>query len=109
MKDQMNKHATANEHSSISELAAWTLKTEDDYVTDLALRQAELITLDSIGCAYASRNAATPRRMAEMMQELGGNPTCTIINQGFRTSVLNAALLNCALVRSQDFNDVQFI
>jgi len=41
--------------------------------------------------------------MAEMMQDLGGNPTCTVINQNFRTSVLNAALLNCALVRSQDF------
>ncbi|OBZ93430.1 hypothetical protein ADU59_21485 [Pararhizobium polonicum] len=105
----MNEHTPKLEASSIARLAAWTLKTEDAYVTNLALRQAELITLDSIGCAFASRDAGSPLRVAELVQELGGNPTCTAIGFPFRTSVLNATLLNCALVRSLDFNDVQFI
>jgi 2-methylcitrate dehydratase len=105
----MSKHTPLTGVSSIAELAKWTLKTEDTYVTDLALRQAELITLDSIGCAFASREAATPRRVASMVQELGGNPMCAAIGFPFRTDVLNATLLNCALVRSLDFNDVQFI
>src|SRR5688572_7910264 len=105
----MNKHISTLETSSISKLAAWTLQTDDAYVCDLALRQAELITLDSIGCAFASRDAGSPRRVAELVQELGGTPACTAIGHPFRTSVLNATLLNCALVRSLDFNDVQFI
>lgn len=105
----MNKHVSTFETSAIAQLAAWTLRTEDAYVTDLALRQAELITLDSIGCAFASHDAGSPRRVAELVQELGGTPHCTAIGHPFRTSVLNATLLNCALVRSLDFNDVQFI
>lgn len=105
----MNQHVSNFEAASISRLAAWTLATDDAYVTDLALRQAELLTLDSIGCAFASRDAGSPRRVAELVQELGGNPTCAAIGFPFRTSVLNATLLNCALVRSLDFNDVQFI
>jgi 2-methylcitrate dehydratase len=105
----MTKHTPRPEVSSIAELAAWTLKTEDAYVTDLALRQAELITLDSIGCAFASHEAGSPRRVASLVQELGGNPTCAAIGFPFRTNVLNATLLNCALVRSLDFNDVQFM
>lgn len=105
----MNEHTQHLETASISKLAAWTLVTEEAYVTDLALRQAELITLDTIGCAFSSRDAGSPRRVAEMVQEMGGNPTCTAIGFPFRTSVLNATLLNCSLTRSQDFNDVQFI
>lgn len=105
----MTKHVPQSEVSSIAQLAAWTLKTEDAYITDLALRQAELITLDSIGCAFASHEAGTPRKVAALVQELGGNPMCAAIGFPFRTDVLNATLLNCALVRSLDFNDVQFI
>ncbi len=105
----MNKHTSHLGISSISELAAFTLRTDDSYVTDLALRQAELITLDSIGCAFASHDASSPQRVADLIQEMGGTPSCTAIGHPFRTSVLNATLLNCALVRSLDFNDVQFI
>lgn len=105
----MNDLAPHPEVSSIAQLADWTLQTDDAYVTDLALRQAELLTLDSIGCAFASHDAGSPRRVAELVREMGGTPTCTAIGHGFRTSVLNATLLNCALVRSLDFNDVQFI
>jgi 2-methylcitrate dehydratase len=105
----MSEHKSSFETSSIAALAAWTLQTDAAYETDLALRQAELITLDSIGCAFASHDAGSPRRVAELVQELGGTPHCTAIGHPFRTSVLNATLLNCALVRSLDFNDVQFI
>lgn len=105
----MNDLAPHPDRSSIAELAEWTLRTDAAYVTDLALRQAELLTLDSIGCAFASHGAGSPRRVAELVREMGGTPACTVIGHGFKTSVLNATLLNCALVRSLDFNDVQFI
>ena len=105
----MDHEASQPENSTIYKMAAWTLFTDESYVTDLALRQAELITLDSIGCAFASHDAGSPRRVAELVEEMGGKPSCTAIGYDFRTSVLNATLLNCALVRSLDFNDVQFI
>lgn len=105
----MSDMNTSIRDTSITRLAKWTLAAEQAYVADLALRQAELLTLDSVACAYSARNAGAPRRVAEMISELGSKPACTLIGHSGRGSVLDATLLNCALVRSQDFNDVQFI
>ncbi|KEQ03701.1 MmgE/PrpD family protein [Pseudorhizobium pelagicum] len=105
----MNDMTAINRESSIASLAKWTLAAEPAYVSDLALRQAELLTLDSVACAYSARNASAPRRVAAMIDELGSKPACTLIGHSGRGSVLDATFLNCALVRSQDFNDVQFI
>lgn len=95
--------------SSVARLARWSLQTDPSYLSDLALRQAELLVLDSIACAFSAREAGAPMRVAAMINELGSKPICTLIGYEGRGSVLDATLLNCALVRSQDFNDVQFI
>ncbi len=92
----------------IRNLARWTLEPFELFRSEAALRQARLLVLDSIGCAYAALPASSPRRVFALIDELGGNPECTVIGKAGRTSVLNAVLANGALVRSLDFNDVQF-
>lgn len=89
-------------------LARWTLAPYPAFDDPAAHKQARLLILDSIGCAYAALPASSPRRVIELIGELGGNPECTVIGTSQRTSVLNAVLANGALVRSLDFNDVQF-
>jgi 2-methylcitrate dehydratase len=105
----MNAISPNTSQSSVLRLAEWTLATDPAYTSDLALRQAELLALDSVACAFAAHDAGAPRRVAAMIRDLGGNPQCAAIGRDFRTSVLNATLLNCTAVRSLDFNDVQFI
>lgn len=100
----------ADEHDRtlpLRRLAQWTLESSPLYSDDITRRQVKLLILDSLGCALAALPASTPRHVMAMVDELGGRPECTLIG-GDRSSILNAVLVNGALVRSLDFNDVQF-
>lgn len=94
--------------SSIEQLAAWSLAREPAYRSTLALRQARLLTLDSIGCALAAIGASEMAGVVELAGELGGPPDASIIG-GAKVSVLNAVLANGALVRVLDLNDIMFV
>lgn len=89
-------------------LARWTLQDSPLYSDPVTRRQVKLLILDSIGCALAALPASTPRHVMAMVEELGGRPECTLIGGSEASSILNAVLVNGALVRSLDFNDVQF-
>lgn len=92
----------------IRELARWTLSDYPAYSDPLVARQAKLLILDSLACALAALNVRAPRCVAELIADLGGKPSCSMIGGRTRTSITNAVLMNGALVRSLDFNDVQF-
>ena len=95
--------------SSVEHIAAWSLSDAAQFRSPLALRQARLVTLDSIGCMLVGHQAETPRKIIEWVEELGGRPDCSIVGTKLKTNVLNATLGNCVLVRGQDLNDVMFI
>jgi 2-methylcitrate dehydratase len=105
----MQDSATASDEAlPIRELAKWTLSTTDDWTDALVVRQARLLILDSIACAIAALDVRTPKLVAAMLEDLGGSPHCSLIGQATKSSILAAVLMNGALVRSLDFNDVQF-
>jgi 2-methylcitrate dehydratase len=93
---------------AIERLAEWTLAIEPAGTSALALRQARLLLLDSIGCAYAAIESGAADPIRELAVELGGPAEATIIGSPDRASVLNAVLANGALVRVLDLNDVMF-
>jgi 2-methylcitrate dehydratase len=94
--------------SSIEKLAAWTLADDPSYRSDLALRQAKLLVLDSIGCALAAISGGAADEVVQLAIELGGPPESTVIGAA-RVSALNAVLANGALVRVLDLNDIMFM
>ena len=105
----MNDSAAASDEASpIRELARWTLSAADDWHDPLVARQARLLILDTLACAIAALNVRTPKLVAAMLEDLGGTPQCSLIGQETKSSILAAVLMNGALVRSLDFNDVQF-
>lgn len=89
-------------------LAAWTLERNPIWDDPILHRQAALLILDSVACAIAALDVRTPSLVREILGELGGNPQCSIIGQRDKASILGAVLMNGALVRSLDYNDVQF-
>jgi len=93
--------------SSIEKVAAWSLARDPAYCSDLVLRQAKLLVLDSIGCALAAIDAGEMSKVVNLATELAGPPEATIIGGG-KVSVLNAILANGALVRVLDLNDIMF-
>jgi 2-methylcitrate dehydratase len=98
----------ASNSSSIEKLAAWTLADDTAYRSDLALRQAKLLVLDSIGCALAAIDSGTADEVVQLANELGGPTESTVIGGG-KISALNALLANGALVRVLDLNDIMFM
>jgi 2-methylcitrate dehydratase len=89
-------------------LSTWTLQPHKVYRSELAVRQAKLLVLDSIGCACAALEADAAFAVMALVEEIGGRAEATVIGMRDKTSVLNAVLVNGALVRVLDLNDVMF-
>src|SRR5262245_38842729 len=89
----------------VEQLAAWVLAARAHDLSQAAVRQAQLLLLDTIGCGLAALNEQSARALLEVVETSGGAPQCTVIGQARRTSAPNAALANGALVRILDFND----
>ena len=104
MKDQPG----ADGSQAIRRLAGWTLQPDPAWSDPAVLTQTKLILLDSLACAIAALEVPTPRKVAALINMLGGAPMCSIVGRAEKASILSAVLMNGALVRSLDFNDVQF-
>lgn len=106
--NEISGNAVADASAPVMNLARWTLSDDPAWKDPLIARQARLLILDSIACAIAAIDVPTPVHVAALLDELGGNPHCTLIGQSQKSSILAAVLMNGALVRSLDYNDVQF-
>ncbi len=105
----MARDGTEHRPTAIDRLATWSIAKEPAYSAPLVLRQAKLLVLDSLGCAFAAIAAKAIDGVVETIQELGGTPEATVIGSKGKTSALNAVLANGALVRVLDLNDVSFV
>jgi 2-methylcitrate dehydratase len=70
-----------------------------------AIRHAQLLLLDTIGCGIAGAHDATARTVTELAIKDGATPQCAIIGRREKTSLLNAVLANGVAVRVLDWND----
>src|SRR5262245_21309926 len=82
----------------VEQLAAWVLATRAHDLSQAAVRQAQLLLLDTIGCGFAALNEQSARALLEVVEASGGAPQCTVIGRPQRTSAANAVLANGALV-----------
>ena len=94
---------------SIQALAEWSLRDEQAYHTDLVVRQARLVVLDTIGCALAGTRSDVAAAVLDYVLDSGGAPQCTVIGSHLKTSLPHAVLANGVRVRCLDLNDVIFI
>jgi 2-methylcitrate dehydratase len=75
-----------------------------DDLSEGAREALKLRILDSLGCAIGALDSEVVRAVRGEIEEMGGNPLCTLIGGG-RTSPDRAAFHNSAAVRYLDFND----
>ncbi len=71
--------------------------------------QTKRLVLDTLGCAIGGYTSEASRVIQEVVKELGHPGEATVFGSGLRTSCLNAALANGAMVRYLDYNDTAFI
>jgi len=92
-------------------------KTIAEVLSDLVLQQkfedipkeavemAKKFILDVIGCTVGASNEQQAIALLEVMEEQGGHPQSSVFARGFKTSVMNAALLNGTMGHIFDFDD----
>jgi len=73
------------------------------------IHQIKRVVLDTLGCAIGGYDCDASRVIHELIKELGHPEEATVFGSGLRTSCLNAAFANGAMVRYLDYNDTAFI
>lgn len=74
-----------------------------------AVDAAKAAITDCLGCALAGSREPLAEVLCGYVRGLGGAPAATVIGRGFRTSSLEAALVNGAMAHALDYDDVTFI
>lgn len=70
-----------------------------------AFDRARVLLLDSLACALAALPEPAPRRILDLVRDMGGAKHCTVIGRSFRTSLPQATFANGMLIRTLDLND----
>jgi 2-methylcitrate dehydratase len=73
------------------------------------VQQTKRLTLDTLGCAIGGYGSDASRILQSYVRDSGHGGEATVFGSGIRTSCLNAALVNGAMVRYLDYNDTAFI
>ncbi|MEM0449886.1 MAG: MmgE/PrpD family protein [Methanomassiliicoccales archaeon] len=73
------------------------------------IHHTKRVLLDTLGCAMGGYGSEARRVIEEYIKESGHPPESTVFGSGFKTSCLNATLINGAMVRYLDYNDTAFI
>jgi len=69
------------------------------------VEKAKEFTLDVLGCMIGASKRPQINILTEVITAEGGNPRSSVVAQGFKTSTLNAALLNGTSGHALDFDD----
>src|SRR5258708_992597 len=87
------------------QLAAYASSFKFDGVSDEAIDAAKVVLLDTLGCALGAIGCDAAAILEATVMDTGGLPEATIFGSGIRTNVLNALLVNGALVRYLEGHD----
>ena len=73
------------------------------------IHQTKRVVLDTLGCAIGGYESEARQAIEEYIKESGHPGEAMVFGSGLRTSCLNAAFANGAMVRYLDYNDTAFI
>ena len=98
------KVKSASAPSPVVELAHWVRGFDQHPMPAAPLRQAKLLTLDTIGCGLAGRNEEVSTAVLRTIDGSNAGP-CSIIGTTMKVSPTDAVLANGVLIRVLDLND----
>jgi len=93
--------------TAVEQLAGFVCARSWDDLSDEARAALKIRVLDALGCALGALEGPPVRAIRAHVEQLGANPSSTLIGGG-RSAPDRAALLNGAAVRYLDFNDSYF-
>ena len=87
----------------IEELVSNILETKFETFSDEVVEDAKKRFIDVIGCAIGGANASGNSIMLDLVRGWDGKKEATILVHGDRVPALNAAMMNCIMCRSLDY------
>ena len=89
--------------SIIAELVKNVLETPFEAFDSSTLDRARDRIIDVVGCLIGGANASGCSMIVDLVREWGGKKESTILVHGGKVPAHNAALVNCVMARSYDF------
>ena len=87
-------------------ISRWATRLEFEQLSPAAVYQAKRFLLDSLGCALGGYRQRDVQIYLELMREVAGTGTATVIGSGQKVDALSGALANALMIRVLDFNDI---
>lgn len=89
-------------------LAEWATALKYEHLSTAAIEKAKLFWFDSLGCALGGSQQEDARILLahhrDMLAGGGGPSTCFV--SGLKTNPVDAAFMNCHMIRAMDYNDI---
>ena len=96
-----------NQDKKIAEvLAEFVVSQKYEDSPKETVEKAKHSLIDCTGCMLGASREPQAKILVEVMEEEGGTPQSSVFGHGFKTSVMNAALLNGTMGHILDFDDI---
>lgn len=92
--------------SALDEIIENVLEVKFDDIDEETLRNAKDRIIDTVGCLIGGAGDPSNPEFVSLITGYGGKPEATILMYGGKVPAANAAMVNCILCRSFDFEPV---
>ncbi len=89
-----------------AKMSQWAASLEFAHLSSDAVYQAKRFLLDSLGCALGGFQQHDVKIALEVLGEIAGPGSATVIGTGKRIDSVSASLANALMVRCMDYNDI---
>src|SRR5205814_1210342 len=100
------KEAVATKETITTKMSRWAASVRYEQLSQDAIYQAKRFLLDSIGCALGGYQQHDVKIALEVLNEIGGRGTSTVIGTGQKIDPVSASLANALMIRCMDYNDI---
>ncbi len=89
-----------------AKMSRWAAGLEYKDISPEAVYQAKRFLLDSVGCALGGYQQHDVKIALEVLDEVAGAGSATVIGTGERMDPVSASLANALMIRCMDYNDI---
>jgi len=100
----MNSKAT--KQPVTAEMSHWAAGLKFEDLSEDAVYQAKRFLLDSVGCALGGYQQHDVVLALDVLREIAGLGSCTVIGSGEKMDAVSASLANALMIRCMDYNDI---
>ena len=100
------KEAVAPKETITAKMARWAAALDYKHLSQDAIYHAKRFLLDSVGCALGGYQQHDVKIALQVLDEIAGRGTATVIGTGRRIDPVSASLANALMIRCMDYNDI---